>query len=52
MAPWGLNDLTGALAPYSPHSLLFGRDPNGFADPMLRRCPRTRVRMLPTFSIG
>ena len=30
MALWGLNDLPGAIAPYSPHRLLFGRDHNGF----------------------
>ena len=32
MALWGLNDLQGAIAPYSPHRLLFGRDPIGFGD--------------------
>ena len=32
MALWGLNDLPGAIAPYSPHRLLFGRDPIGFGD--------------------
>ena len=32
MALWGLNDLPGAIAPYSPHHLLFGRDPIGFGD--------------------
>ena len=32
MALWGLNNLPGAIAPYSPHRLLFGRDPIGFRD--------------------
>ena len=32
MALWSLNDLPGAIAPYSPHRLLLGRDPTGFAD--------------------
>ena len=32
LALWGLNDLSGAVAPYSPHRLLFGRDPIGFGD--------------------
>ena len=32
MALWGLNDLPGAIAPYTPHRLLFGRDPIGFGD--------------------
>ena len=29
LALWGLNDLPGALAPYLPHQLVFGRDPIG-----------------------
>ena len=29
-ALWGLNDLPGPIAPYSPHRLVFGRDPIGF----------------------
>ena len=29
---WGLNDLTRAVAPYSPHRLVFGRDPIGVDD--------------------
>ena len=29
---WGLNDLPGIVAPYSPHRLVFGRDPPGFGD--------------------
>ena len=28
---WGLNDLPGEVAPYSPHRLVFGRDPIAFA---------------------
>ena len=32
MALWGLNDLPGAIAPYSPHLPLFGRDPIGVRD--------------------
>ena len=32
MALWGLNDLPGAVNPYSPHRLVFGRDPPGFGD--------------------
>ena len=28
-ALWGLNDLPGPIAPYSPHRLVFGRDPIG-----------------------
>jgi transposase InsO family protein len=31
-ALWGLNDLPGAVAPYSPHRLVFGRDPIGFGE--------------------
>ena len=33
LALWGLNDLPGALAPYSPHRLVFGRDPIGAGGP-------------------
>ena len=29
LALWGLNDLPGAVAPYSPHRPVFGRDPVG-----------------------
>ena len=29
LALWGLNDLPGAVAPYSPHRLVFRRDPIG-----------------------
>ena len=29
LALWGLNDLLGAVAPYSPHWLVFGRDAIG-----------------------
>ena len=29
-ALWGLNDLRGPIAPYSPHRLVFGRDPIRF----------------------
>ena len=29
LAPWGLNDLLEAMAPYSPYRLMFGRDPIG-----------------------
>ena len=32
LALWGLNDLPGAVSPYSPHRLVFGRDPLGVAD--------------------
>ena len=32
VAVWGLNDLPGIVAPYSPHRLVFGRDPPGFRD--------------------
>ena len=32
VAVWGLNDLPGIVAPYSPHRLVFGRDPPGFGD--------------------
>ena len=32
MALCRLNDLPGAIAPHSPHRLLFGRDPIGFDD--------------------
>ena len=32
LAVWGLNDLLGLIAPYSPHRLVFGRDPVGFGD--------------------
>ena len=31
-ALWGLNDLPGPIAPYSPHQLVFGRDPIGFGE--------------------
>ena len=31
-ALWGLNDLPGPIAPYSPHRLLFGRDPIWFGE--------------------
>ena len=30
VALWGLNDLPGPIAAYSPHRLVFGRDPIGF----------------------
>ena len=32
LALWGLNDLPGAVAPYSPHWLVFGRDPIRLGD--------------------
>ena len=32
VALWGLNNLLGAVAPYSPHRLVFGRDPIGVGD--------------------
>ena len=32
LALWGLSDLPGAVAPYSPHRLEFGRDPIGVGD--------------------
>ena len=32
LALWGLNDLPGLVAPYSPHRLVFGRDPVGFGE--------------------
>ena len=32
VAVWGLNDLPGIVALYSPHRLVFGRDPPGFGD--------------------
>ena len=31
-ALWGLNDLSGPIAPYAPHWLVFGRDPIGFGE--------------------
>ena len=30
LAVWGLNHSSGLIAPYSPHRLVFGRDPVGF----------------------
>ena len=32
LALWGLNDLPGFVAPYSPHRLVFGRDPVGLGE--------------------
>ena len=32
LALWGLSDLRVAVAPYSPHRLVFGRDPIGVGD--------------------
>ena len=32
LALWGLNDLPAAVAPYSPHLLVLGRDPIGVGD--------------------
>ena len=32
LALWCLNDLPGVVSPYSPHRLVFGRDPIGFGD--------------------
>ena len=32
MALWGLNDIPVVIAPYSPHRLLFRRDPIRFGD--------------------
>ena len=32
LATWALNDLPGAVSGYSPHRLVFGRDPLGFGD--------------------
>ena len=32
LALWNLNDLPGAVAPYSPHRLVFRRDPIGMGD--------------------
>ena len=34
LALWCLNDVPGVVSPYSPHRLVFGRDPIG-----LRNCP-------------
>jgi len=39
LALWGLNDLPGVVSPYSPHRLLFGRDPNRVC-----RLPPTHAR--------
>ena len=36
LAVWGLNDLPGPIQGYSPHRIVFGRDPVGFGD-----CPPT-----------
>ena len=41
MALWGRNDLPGAIAPYSSHRLLLGRDLIGFGD-MLRAAEEAR----------
>ena len=38
LALWSLNDLPGVVSPYSPHRLVFGRDPVGFGD-----CPPYEV---------
>ena len=32
LALWGLNDLPGVVHPYSPHRLVFGREPIGWGD--------------------
>ena len=32
LALWGLNDLPGAVHPYSSHRLVFGREPIGWGD--------------------
>ena len=32
LAIWSANDLPGPISGYSPHRLLFGRDPVGFGD--------------------
>ena len=32
LAVWAVNDLPGIHSPYSPHKLVFGRDPIGFGD--------------------
>ena len=32
LALWGLNDLPGPVSPYSPHRLVFRKDPVGFGD--------------------
>ena len=32
LALWGLNDLPGLVAPYSPHRQVFRRDPVGFGE--------------------
>ena len=32
LAVWAVNDLPGIHGPYSPHRLVFGRDPIGFGD--------------------
>ena len=32
LAVWAVNDLPGIHSPYSPHRLVFGRDPIGFVD--------------------
>ena len=31
-ALWDLNDIRGPIAPYSPHRMVFGRDPIGFGE--------------------
>ena len=37
---WGLNDLPGVISIFSPHSLLYGREPVGFGDvaPLVDEC--------------
>ena len=32
LATWAMNDLPGVIAPYSPHRLVFGRDPIGWGE--------------------
>ena len=51
LAVWGLNDLPGLIAPYSPHRFVFGRDPVGFGD-VCRLCPGMGLKMLSIFLKG
>ena len=45
LAVWAVNDLPGIHSPYSPHRLVFGRDPIGFGDcpPVQDDCAEGRV---------
>jgi hypothetical protein len=43
LALWAINDSPGVLSEYSPHKIVFGRDPPGFGEEPPIDCPKSSV---------